>query len=258
MNTYDYGARQYDPAICRFTSMDPLCERNYHITPYAYCGGNPVNRVDPDGQDWYVRNGQRKWFNSIAHKYTDSSKNLWTNIGHTYVNPATGAYYSLFGQVYSKDNKDLNAVKTIDAYVQSYARYLASCKESSRYPEVYGSETPSQPTIKADMYKYEKSNTAEKISEEKNNHIFSYGGDTHNALVRMPGDNKWITNGQILLDDMNTANYFGNRFSGKGIWLRNNGNFEIVTIIFSREMGIRNNSFFNKLIKSWENGKWNQ
>lgn len=264
LNTYDYGARQYDPATCRFTSMDPLCERSYHITPYAYCGGNPVNRVDPDGQDWYVHNGQRKWFNSISHKYMDSSKNLWTNIGRTYVNPATGAYYSLFGQVYSKDNKDLNAIKTIDAYVQSYARYLANYEESnevSAYSKVTAtcsSELPSQPTIRANMYKYEKSNWWEKIFEEKNNHIFSYGGNAHNALVRMPEDNRWITNGQILQDDMNTANYFGNRFSGKGIWLRNNGNFEIVTIIFSKEIGIRNNSFFNKLIKSWENGKWNQ
>lgn len=50
LNEYDYGARQYDPAIAQFTSMDPLCEKYYHISPYAYCGGNPVNRVDPDGK----------------------------------------------------------------------------------------------------------------------------------------------------------------------------------------------------------------
>ena len=54
MNEYDYGARQLDPAIGQFTSMDPLCEKYYHISPYAYCGGNPVNRVDPDGRDIYT------------------------------------------------------------------------------------------------------------------------------------------------------------------------------------------------------------
>ena len=51
LNLYDYSARQYDPAVCQFTSMDPLCEKYYHLSPYAYCGGNPVKYVDPDGRD---------------------------------------------------------------------------------------------------------------------------------------------------------------------------------------------------------------
>ena len=49
LNEYDYGARQYDPARAQFNTMDPLCEKYYHISPYAYCGGNPVNAVDVDG-----------------------------------------------------------------------------------------------------------------------------------------------------------------------------------------------------------------
>ena len=49
LDLYDYGARQYDPTTARFTSIDPLCEKYYHISPYAYCAGNPVNYVDPDG-----------------------------------------------------------------------------------------------------------------------------------------------------------------------------------------------------------------
>ena len=49
LNLYDYSARQYDPAIGQFTSMDPLCEKYYHISPYAYCAGNPVKYVDPTG-----------------------------------------------------------------------------------------------------------------------------------------------------------------------------------------------------------------
>ena len=51
LDWYDYEARQYDPVIARFTSMDPLCEKYYNISPYAYCAGNPVNIVDPDGRD---------------------------------------------------------------------------------------------------------------------------------------------------------------------------------------------------------------
>ena len=51
LNLYDYSARQYDPAIGQFTSIDPRCEKYYHISPYAYCAGNPVKYVDPDGRD---------------------------------------------------------------------------------------------------------------------------------------------------------------------------------------------------------------
>ena len=51
LSTYDYGARQYDPVTARWDRMDPLCEKYYSISPYAYCGGNPVNRVDIDGRD---------------------------------------------------------------------------------------------------------------------------------------------------------------------------------------------------------------
>ena len=53
LDWYDYGARRYDPAFCQFTQMDPLCEQYPHLSPYAYCAGNPVRYVDPDGKDWY-------------------------------------------------------------------------------------------------------------------------------------------------------------------------------------------------------------
>ena len=49
-NLLDYGARWYDALLARFTTMDPLCEKYYHISPYAYCANNPVNAVDPDGR----------------------------------------------------------------------------------------------------------------------------------------------------------------------------------------------------------------
>jgi len=51
LNLYDYHARQHDATIGQFTSMDPLCEKYYHISPYAYCAGNPIKYVDPDGCD---------------------------------------------------------------------------------------------------------------------------------------------------------------------------------------------------------------
>ena len=60
LNMYDYGARQQDPAVGMFTSMDPLCEKYYNISPYMYCAGNQIRYVDPDGRalgDFYDENG---------------------------------------------------------------------------------------------------------------------------------------------------------------------------------------------------------
>ena len=57
---YDFSARMYSPSLSRFTTMDPLLEKYYSISPYAYCANNPVNFVDPEGMDWYYlgQNGQ--------------------------------------------------------------------------------------------------------------------------------------------------------------------------------------------------------
>ena len=51
-DSYDFDARMYYPALCRFMTMDPLCEKYYSISPYAYCNNNPVKYVDPDGESW--------------------------------------------------------------------------------------------------------------------------------------------------------------------------------------------------------------
>ena len=51
LNTYDYGARQHDPILARWDRIDPLCEKYYNVSPYAYCLNNPVKHIDPDGKE---------------------------------------------------------------------------------------------------------------------------------------------------------------------------------------------------------------
>ena len=51
LNTYDYGARQYDPILARWDRVDPLCEKYYSTSPYAYCENNPISSIDPDGRN---------------------------------------------------------------------------------------------------------------------------------------------------------------------------------------------------------------
>ena len=50
LNTYDYGARQYAPLLPLWDRVDPLAEKYYGVSPYAYCLGDPVKNVDVDGE----------------------------------------------------------------------------------------------------------------------------------------------------------------------------------------------------------------
>lgn len=50
----DFGARQYDSFIGRWTTMDPLAEKYPSVSPYAYCAGNPVMFVDDGGRDLVI------------------------------------------------------------------------------------------------------------------------------------------------------------------------------------------------------------
>ena len=52
LDEYDSEARWYYPAIMRTTTIDPLAEKYYSISPYAWCGNNPVKFVDPDGRTY--------------------------------------------------------------------------------------------------------------------------------------------------------------------------------------------------------------
>ena len=49
LNLYDYSARYYESAIGRFSSVDPLAEEYYSVSPYVYCLNNPLLFVDENG-----------------------------------------------------------------------------------------------------------------------------------------------------------------------------------------------------------------
>jgi RHS repeat-associated protein len=49
-NSYDFGARIYDPRIGRWFAPDPMERKSPDWTPYRFCYNNPLRWVDKDGK----------------------------------------------------------------------------------------------------------------------------------------------------------------------------------------------------------------
>ena len=55
---YWFGFRLYDPLTDRWTTQDPMSEKYYASSPYAYCQNDPVRFIDPDGSDIWEIDGE--------------------------------------------------------------------------------------------------------------------------------------------------------------------------------------------------------
>ena len=128
LDWYDYGARHYDMALGRFTTMDPLVEKCYWISSYTYCLNNPANLIDPDGRDWYrVKDENNEWtylWSTEIHSQKELDKTIKgaEYLGLTYKSDNT--YYSLFGQTEDANTKEGKAMSKLDAAIINYVDFL--------------------------------------------------------------------------------------------------------------------------------------
>ena len=108
-----FGARYYDSDILTgWLSVDPMADKYPSLSPYAYCGWNPIKLVDPDGR--IVR---------ISDNYVNGIENIAkiaaTSLGATVISHlmARGDVYTLnstffiSNSSYNPKNRDVNYVK---------------------------------------------------------------------------------------------------------------------------------------------------
>jgi len=59
LHMYDYGARFLGLDIPVWRAVDPLAEKYYSLSPYAYCAGNPIRFNDVDGRYFDDKNEKK-------------------------------------------------------------------------------------------------------------------------------------------------------------------------------------------------------
>ena len=135
LDWYDHGARHYDPVTGRWNTMDKMCEKYYGISPYASCGDDPVNEVDPDGKDIYI-------------VYTDKNGHDWAFRfsgfqGRKSITIPNNQFVKDFMQAYLYNGKNGGGKNTIRAATNpKYKIYLRQSSASrNHYDNSYNEKT---------------------------------------------------------------------------------------------------------------------
>ena len=100
----DFGARMYDPTTARWTAIDPMAEDYHGVSPYAYCLGNPISIIDPNGR-WITL-----YYNGHEYRYQDGQFLQYQTEGNnagSYVPTSDAQVQSLGGML-----TELSKVKT--------------------------------------------------------------------------------------------------------------------------------------------------
>ena len=172
----DFGARMYNPTIARWTAADPLSENYYSISPYAYCIGNPVIFIDPNGESTWVTRGMNGTFivtdkgdpfdndSNIYETYEDDN-GVWQrgeSIGQT-VSPYSfynfdaknGGAWAVGSVINTEDNSGSDFLQMFyDEWQPELIDYMANARNGHKYDfKVSNGESTSILGSKPDPYR---------------------------------------------------------------------------------------------------------
>ena len=101
LNIYDYGWRDYDPAIGRFIKMDRFSEKYYDVNPYQYCVNNPIRFIDIKGDSISVNQSvTNNWELNKAFSLFAGTK-----AGRKFLSNFASKGQTIFGQTFAKNGK---------------------------------------------------------------------------------------------------------------------------------------------------------
>ena len=118
-NSYDFGARVYDPRIGRWLAVDPFASKYYSWSPYNGMLNNPVRFIDRNGDSVeviiglpYTKNGNEHPYGHLALRVFNSTE------GYDYVFDF-GRYGNIWGLGGSSGDGVLNVYTSSENYKKS-------------------------------------------------------------------------------------------------------------------------------------------
>lgn len=99
LNMYDYGARNYDPALGRWMNIDPLAEKYFDNSSYVYVINNPLLFIDPDGME-------------IKGVNEESAKSFHEDINHVFADSKFDAFKTLITRGKKNNNKKFDKINS--------------------------------------------------------------------------------------------------------------------------------------------------
>ena len=120
------AARHYHPTLSIWLSVDPMADKYPGVSPYTYCGNNPVVLKDPNGRDYeIVVDEKSKTITIRATFYTNAESGETLQNGLDAWNKQSGIYSFQIGQGKKSDiysiNFDLSIAKDKDGQYLDHA-----------------------------------------------------------------------------------------------------------------------------------------
>ena len=123
LDLYDSQARWYDPMLPQTTTQDPLAEKYYSISPYTWCAGNPVNRIDPNGKEAWVLVWATQSKDQMGNTRVGHTGVVVENFNSSFVSDGTYTYYDLWPSAANLGGKA--AVQDVEAVYNTQPFYLS-------------------------------------------------------------------------------------------------------------------------------------
>ncbi|SHF74702.1 DUF6443 domain-containing protein [Flavobacterium defluvii] len=119
LNFYDYGARNYDPALGRWMNYDPLAEKSRRFNPYTYALNNPVYFIDPDGMMATPPDDHFDTAGNFLYTDTRTTNNIVIDLPQN--NPATASNFEVKLSDYTFNESNYSSLSKIAGHYASDA-----------------------------------------------------------------------------------------------------------------------------------------